>query len=1242
MIAGRLEIELAANVARLSSDMQQARSVVGNAMQGIDRAVAQTKAALAGLGISLGVGAFTALIKGAIDAVDHLNDLSKSTGIAVEDLAGLRIAAKQSGTELEGVASAINKLSQNMGANGEKFKALGVTAKEPLEAFKQLADRFAAIQDPQLRAALGAEALGKSWATAAPLLAEGGAKIGQMVERGKALSGVTKEMAEEADALNDKLTLLTGSTGTLNRMVAPLLPLLNRLADDLLKAKESSAALGESNFSPLLEAAKAIVVLFGNVGFVLKGVGTEIGGIAAQLTALATGDVKGFKAIRAAMIEDAQRARTAFDKWEQSIMAVGTASKSTAKDLDTMDQVTRRMISDAEAQARAFLEAEKRKKDAEAAAKKAAEDAQRARVAFAEADLKAAEMFAQDYAEAWKFADEARTKEARDEMKIRMDLMDAENKAAEMFADDYAEAWKYAYDFQKNEDKKVADQFKQDWGGFFDGIEGAFRDAWDSFASHGKSAAEVLKQALKRTLFDWLYQQMVKPIVLNILGNFMGGGAGGVGGVGGAGGGVGGVVSAGSSLVNAVSGAGSLWAAGSQFISGMSLPSAAVGSAAIEAGVGVATTSAAGLGSTFASAMMAIPVWGWIIAGLATIAAILSRKGGGPKDEGQFTGSFDASGRLIGSAAAGFNIVGTSANSAVQQFTTGLAEQIAATTRSFGVSNAFQLGAGIVRDPRGTAPTFIDTLLRDASGRELFRQHNDQVGRSDEEMQTELELQAQRVILAALQASALPQDVADILNSLVASSATSDEIKKVVAAALEMKQVIDALAKLGVPGLDIKALKLMQREGEKLSDTFNSVAQGLSSFYDLFYTEEERRSMLQAQLTEQFAALGETLPTTREGFRQLVESLDLTDESQASLYRSLLELAPAFADLVPIVESVDAAIEQVNEVIEFSARQLLPIDYWQTIEGMAEKLVADFTTKYGGVIGGQPTKMGSLSLQSTLLSETVAQYQAQIDAMRTQSLATGSPLPADYYALEIAVEKLRKELTQTGVDIAQLTILEAQYGQEKAEQLLELQKWYDAQKTLIGTNATALEALEELFQTKWQEILDGVASASALDDARARLRDWWSGLFLNEKLSPLTLQERFAEAKRQYESTLALAQGGDVNAIAGLSGISTTVLELARQLMASSPAYTALFREIAEQTGTIAGVTEAEINSRLYSALPTSSPIASSADIQRLETRIAELTTALLTEPLTVQSPTLETAIAESSTEPAGALAGVA
>lgn len=190
------------------------------------------------------ISTFTDMVKGSIDAADHLNDLSKSTGIAVVNLAGLKLAATQSGGDLDDIAASVNKLSVNMGKDADRFKRLGVTAKEPIEAFKQLADVFSAIQDPQTRAALGAEALGKSWASSAPLLAEGGQKIGEMVARGKALSGMTQEMADRADALNDKLAEFSAaSEGAKIKIVGGLLPGLIDATTAITHAYEESGKL---------------------------------------------------------------------------------------------------------------------------------------------------------------------------------------------------------------------------------------------------------------------------------------------------------------------------------------------------------------------------------------------------------------------------------------------------------------------------------------------------------------------------------------------------------------------------------------------------------------------------------------------------------------------------------------------------------------------------------------------------------------------------------------------------------------------------------------------------------------------------------------------------------------------------------------------------------------------------------------------------------------------------------------
>jgi len=232
-LAGTLEIQMIAGMARLQSDMNQAKTIVGGAMKNIEGAVASAKTALGALGIGLGVGYFVSLIKGSIDAADHLYDLNLTTKISIENLAGLGVAAKQSGGDLDSIAASINKLAVNMGKDAEKFALLGITAKDPLEAFKQLADVFFLIQDPQMRAAVGAAALGKAWAGAAPLLSEGGKKIGDMVAAGAKASGITEEMTKRADEFKDKLDLLKASAGGATMQLASgLLPALTALIDN--------------------------------------------------------------------------------------------------------------------------------------------------------------------------------------------------------------------------------------------------------------------------------------------------------------------------------------------------------------------------------------------------------------------------------------------------------------------------------------------------------------------------------------------------------------------------------------------------------------------------------------------------------------------------------------------------------------------------------------------------------------------------------------------------------------------------------------------------------------------------------------------------------------------------------------------------------------------------------------------------------------------------------------------------
>jgi len=327
MAIARLTIDLEARLTRLEAGL-------ANANRAAERSAGQMERAFSGVGDSI-KGVFASIVAGAslagianlttsaIDAQDALSDLNKSTGVSIDLLAGLKGASASAGTDLDGVASAINKLSINIAKAPEKFAEIGITAKEPLEALKQLADVFASIEDPQQRAAVAAEAVSKSWSSLAPLLSDGGDALGELVGKFQETSGVTEESARAAADLNDKLDLLKSSISAIGIAAAnSLVPILDAIVPALSdSAREAKRASQE--FSPLAETMRALIVVGGNVAFVMRSVGTEIGGMAAQVAALSRLDFQGFSNIGAAMREDAASSRQAFDAWEKSIMTAG-------------------------------------------------------------------------------------------------------------------------------------------------------------------------------------------------------------------------------------------------------------------------------------------------------------------------------------------------------------------------------------------------------------------------------------------------------------------------------------------------------------------------------------------------------------------------------------------------------------------------------------------------------------------------------------------------------------------------------------------------------------------------------------------------------------------------------------------------------------------------------------------------------------------------------------------------------
>lgn len=309
-----------------------------SAQRNASQSISQIQRMIPGLAGALSAAGLVSFAKQGIDAADSLNDLSKSTNIGVKDLAGLRLLAMQTGTDLDGLAKGINKMSVEIGKDPEKFRKLGITAKDNLGAFKQFADVFEGLADINQRNALSQAVFGKSWQELAPALSEGGRQIGEIIERGTRLSGVTQEIAEQSDKFNDKWAELTGTGAIFNRVVGPALPLMNELADVFLRAGNNSTGFATS-LKPVAEVLRVLMVVGSDVQFTFETIGMDAARALENIKLIAKGDFEGSRKLGELFRKDAEDRRKALDEWQKRVMGLDlTGQSSAAKGVKTPAQ----------------------------------------------------------------------------------------------------------------------------------------------------------------------------------------------------------------------------------------------------------------------------------------------------------------------------------------------------------------------------------------------------------------------------------------------------------------------------------------------------------------------------------------------------------------------------------------------------------------------------------------------------------------------------------------------------------------------------------------------------------------------------------------------------------------------------------------------------------------------------------------------------------------------------------------
>ena len=219
-----------------------------------------------------------------VDFADRMDELSARFKISTETLSEWAYAAKQTGSDIEGLAGIIPKFSKTVAdaadagsEAGKTFAALGISVKDQagqLRSFKDLLpeimDRFKGLNNETTETALAMQLFGRSGAEFLEFLNLGSDGLAKMGDRARELGIVIDtETAAKAAEFKDRVDDLRAATqGWFTQISSALLPTLTDLTNemtDFVKEGGDAATIADSVASSIRDIAEAIRFL-GQIG----------------------------------------------------------------------------------------------------------------------------------------------------------------------------------------------------------------------------------------------------------------------------------------------------------------------------------------------------------------------------------------------------------------------------------------------------------------------------------------------------------------------------------------------------------------------------------------------------------------------------------------------------------------------------------------------------------------------------------------------------------------------------------------------------------------------------------------------------------------------------------------------------------------------------------------------------------------------------------------------------------------
>ena len=351
MIAGDLEVRMWMNVARIADDVNKATGAVGTGMKKIESSINAAKGVLASFGVALGAYGIITYAKDTLEFADSMGKAAQATGVSVEALSQMTVAAKLADVDMETMAKGLEHVSQAgaMSVSGTStqaraFAGLGISVKDASgnlkdgnELMREMADKFATIEDGSGKTAAAMAIFGRAGAAMIPMLNKGSEELDRMAQLsdklGLTISGRTAAAAEK---VNDEFTTMgLAVKGLAVQFMDQMLPVLTGVSNSLLSAATNGGTL-DNVLTGLVDSAKVFVTGFQTVDFVLESFGRAIGAVAAAGSAALHGDFGEASKILKMNQEDAKKSTEEFAAsitklWEDTSKAQAKAQEMQPK-----------------------------------------------------------------------------------------------------------------------------------------------------------------------------------------------------------------------------------------------------------------------------------------------------------------------------------------------------------------------------------------------------------------------------------------------------------------------------------------------------------------------------------------------------------------------------------------------------------------------------------------------------------------------------------------------------------------------------------------------------------------------------------------------------------------------------------------------------------------------------------------------------------------------------------------------